>query len=139
MTPRHDRTIDGQPRTSRRSSTYDTEYLERDDHATELIRLLSVGLQVLTRLEFVVRQRLAATRTVVMGLYAGLRKRGTARSTTERLLKRFECLTLMIIQEECHRQSHRPPLSRVHQRILALLLFPLDIYTRLCPDAHTLL
>ncbi len=36
-------------------------YLERDDHATGLIRLLSVGLRVLTLLEFVVRQRLAVT------------------------------------------------------------------------------
>ena len=35
-------------------------YLERDDHATGLIRLLSIGLRVLTLLEFVARQRLAA-------------------------------------------------------------------------------
>jgi hypothetical protein len=37
-------------------------YLERGDHATSLIRQLSVGLRVLTLLEFVVRQRLAAAR-----------------------------------------------------------------------------
>ena len=41
--------------------------LERDDHATGLIRLLSVGLRVLTRLECVVRQRLAAARTALVG------------------------------------------------------------------------
>ena len=35
-------------------------YLEREDHVTGLIRLLSVGLRVLTLLEFVVRRRLAA-------------------------------------------------------------------------------
>src|SRR5262245_1140010 len=35
-------------------------YLEREDHVTGLIRLLSVGLRVLTLLEFVVRCRLAA-------------------------------------------------------------------------------
>jgi transposase len=46
-------------------------YLERDDHATGLIRLLSVGLRVLTVLECVVRQRLAAAGTVLAGLYAG--------------------------------------------------------------------
>ena len=38
-------------------------YLERDDHATGLLRLLSIGLRVLTRREFVVRQRLAAAHT----------------------------------------------------------------------------
>ncbi len=52
-------------------------YLERDDHATGLIRLLSVGLRVLTLLEFVVRRRLAAARTALAGLYAGNPKRAT--------------------------------------------------------------
>jgi transposase len=43
-------------------------YLQRDDHAIGLIRLLSVGLRVLTLLEFVVRQGLAAARTTLAGL-----------------------------------------------------------------------
>ena len=42
--------------------------LERDDHATGLIRLWSVGWRVLTLLEFVVRQQLAAARTGLIGL-----------------------------------------------------------------------
>jgi transposase len=111
-------------------------YLERDDHATGLIRLLSVGLRVVTLLEFIVRQRLAAARTVLAGLYAGNPKRATAGPTTERLLKRFEGLTLTIIQEGRRRRSHLTPLSRVQRRILALLNFPVDIYTRRCPDSH---
>jgi transposase len=110
--------------------------VERDDHATGLIRLLSVGLRVLTVLEFVVRQRLAAARTALVGLYAGNPKRATARPTTERLLKRFEGLTLTIIREGRRWRSHLTPLSRVRRRILALLDFPVDIYTRLCPDSH---
>ena len=111
-------------------------YLERDDHATGLIRLLSVGLRVLTRLEFVVRQRLAAARTVLVGLYTGNPKRATARPTTERLLKRFEGLTLTLIREGRRWRYHLTPLSRVHRRILALLDFPVAIYTRLCLDSH---
>jgi len=111
-------------------------YLERDEHATGLIRLLSVGLRVLTLLEFVVRQRLAAERTVLAGLYAGNPKRATARPTTERLLERFQGLTLTIIWEGRRRRYHLTPLSRVQRRILALLNFPVDIYTRLCPDSH---
>jgi transposase len=110
--------------------------LERDDHATGLIRLLSVGLRVLTRLESVVRRRLAAARTALAGLYAGNPKRATARPTTERLLERFEGLTLTIIREGRRRRSHLTPLSQVQRRILALLTFPVDIYTRLCPDSH---
>jgi transposase len=111
-------------------------YLEREDHATGLIRLLSVGLRVLTLLEFVVRQGLAAARTVLAGLYAGNPKRATARPTTERLLKRFEGLTLTIIREGRRRRYHLTPLSRVQRRILTLLDCPVDIYTRLCPDSH---
>ena len=111
-------------------------YLERDDHATGLIRLLSVGLRVLTLVEFVVRQCLAAARTTLAGLYAGNPKRATARPTTERLLNRFEGLTLTIIREGRRRRYHLTPLSRVQRRILTLLTFPVDIYTRLCPDSH---
>jgi transposase len=110
--------------------------LARDDQATGLIRLLSMGLRVLTRLECVIRRRLAAARTGLAGLYAGNPTRATARPTTERLLARLQGLTLTIIREGRRRRSHRTPLSPVQRRILALLNFPVDIYTRLCPDAH---
>lgn len=109
--------------------------LERDDHATGLIRRLSVGLPVLTWLECVVRQRLAAARTVLIGRYTGNPKRATARPTTERLLKRFEGLTLTIIREGRRWRYHLTPLSRVQRRILTLLKFPVDIYTKRCPDS----
>jgi len=74
-------------------------YLERDDHATGLIRLLSIGLRVLTLLEFGVRRRLATAKTTLAGLYVGNPKRATARPTAERLLEAFQGLTLTIIHE----------------------------------------
>ena len=111
-------------------------YLERDDHATGLIRLLSIGLRVLTLLEFGVRRRLAMAKTTLAGLYVGNPKRATAHPTAERLLEAFQGLTLTIIREGRRRRRHLTPLSRVHQRILALLDFSVDIYTRLCPDSH---
>lgn len=111
-------------------------YLERDDHATGLIRLLSLGLRVLTLLEFRVRQGLATAKTTLAGVYVGTPKRTTTRPTAERLLKVFQGLTLTIIREGRRRRRHLTPLSRVHQRILTLLDFPVDIYTRLCPDSH---
>ena len=92
-------------------------YLERDDHATGLIRLLSMGLRVLTRLEFVVRRRLAAAKPGLAGLYAGNPQRATARPTTERLLKAFQGLTLTLLRAGRRRRDHLPPLSRVQQRI----------------------
>jgi transposase len=110
--------------------------LERDDHVTGLIRLLSVGLRVLTRLECVVRQRLTAERTGRAGWSAGHPKRPTVRPTTARLLKRFQGVTLTIIRDGRRWRSHLTPLSRVQRRLLALLNFLVDIATRLCPDSR---
>jgi transposase len=106
-------------------------YLERDDHATGLIRLLSIGLRVLTRLEFGARRRLATDKTALAGLYVGNPTRATARPTAERLLEAFQGLTLTIIREGSRRRRHLTPLSRVQQRILALLDFPVDIRVHL--------
>jgi transposase len=111
-------------------------YLERDDQATGLIRLLSIGLRVLTLLEFVACRRLAAEQGVLAGLYAGNPKRATAHPTAERLLERFEGLTLTIIGEGQRWRFHLTPLSALQQRILTLLDFPIDISTRLCADFH---
>jgi transposase len=111
-------------------------YLERDDHATGLIRLLSIGLRVLTLLEFGVHRRLATAKTTRGGLYMGNPKRATARPTAERLLEAFQGLTLTIIREGRRRRYHLTPLSRVHRRILARLDFPVDTYTRLWADSR---
>jgi transposase len=97
---------------------------------------LSIGLRVLTLLEFGVRQRLARGKTRLKGLSVGNPKRATAHPTAERLLEAFQGLTLTIIREGRRRRRHLTPLSRVQQRMLVLLDFPVAIYTRLCPDAH---
>lgn len=110
--------------------------LERDDHATGLIRLLSIGLRVLTRLEFVARRRLVAEQRGLAGRYAGNPKRTTVRPTAERLLEVFQELTLTIIREGRNRYYHLTALSALQQWILALLDFPVDIYTWLCADSH---
>lgn len=110
-------------------------YLQRDDHATGLIRLLSIGLRVLTLLEFGVRRPLAAEGGKLSGLYAGNPKRATAQPTAERLLEAFQEITLTVMEEPQQIHRHLPPLSELQRRILALLEFPMDIYTRLC--AHS--
>jgi transposase len=106
-------------------------YVEREDHVTGLIRLLAVGLRVLTLLEFVVRRRLVADGGILAGIYTGQPTRATAEPTAERLLATFQEVTLTIIHEGRDTRWHLTPLSPVQQRILALLAFPLDIYTRL--------
>ncbi len=106
-------------------------YLERDDHATGLIRLLSIGLRVLTLLEFLVRRRLAQEQSQLTGLYAGNPKRATARPTAERLLAAFKGLTLTLIVEPNRHLRHLTPLSDLQHRILNLLDFSPEVYTRL--------
>lgn len=110
-------------------------YLQRDDHATGLIRLLSIGLRVLTLLEFVVRRGLKAQDEELAGLYAGNPKRVTTQPTAERLLEAFQEITLTVIREPKQIRRHLTVLSKLQQRILALLDFSSDIYTRLCADS----
>jgi transposase len=98
-------------------------YVERDDHATGLVRLLSIALRVLTLLEFVVRRRLAQEGAALAGLYAGNPKRATTHPTTERLLEAFQEITLTIVVEPHQTRRHMTALSALQQRVLALLEF----------------
>jgi transposase len=106
-------------------------YVQRDDHATGLIRLLSIALRVLTLLEFVGRRQLAAGGTKLAGLYAGNPRRETARPTAEHLLKAFEDITLTIVKGSQRIVRHMTALSPLQQCILALLGFSPELYTRL--------
>ena len=106
--------------------------MQRDDHATGLIRLLSIALRVLTLLEFVGRRQLATEGATLAGLYAGNPKRDTDRPTAERLLEAFQDITLIIIQEAQQTTRHVTALSPLQQRILEMLGFSSALYTKLC-------
>lgn len=106
-------------------------YLQRDERVKGLIRLLSLGLRVLTLLEFEVRRTLAATGEPLTGLSAGNPKRAIVRPTSEQLLRAFRGITLTVIEEPSQARWHVTPLSPLQQRILHLLGFSPDLYTRL--------
>ena len=110
-------------------------YVERDDHATGLVRLLSIALRVLTLLEFVVRRQLVQEGAALAGLYAGNPKRATTYPTTERLLEAFQEITLTMVVEPHQTRRHVTALSALQQRVLALLAFTPSIYTKLCGDS----
>ncbi len=110
-------------------------YVERDDHATGLVRLLSIALRVLTLLEFVVRRHLAQQGASLAGLYAGNPKRATTRPTTERVLEAFQEIFLTILVEPHQTRRHLTVLSALQQRVLALLEFSPTIYSHLCADS----
>ena len=108
-------------------------YVQRDDHAPGLIRLLSIGLRVLTLVEFVARRQLAAEGGKLSELYAGNAKRETARPTAERLLEAFQEVTLTVMQGANQTYRHLTVLSPLQERILEILGFSAAVYTRLCP------
>ncbi len=109
-------------------------YVQSDQRATGLVRLLSIGLRVLTLVEFSVRQCLADTKATVAGLYAGNPKRTTNRPTAEALLGAFQGIHLseVSIGQQLHR--HITPLSGVQQHLLALLDLSPALYDQLCAD-----
>lgn len=106
-------------------------YLTSTTRVKGLIRLLSMGLRVLTLVEFTVRQRLQARRETLAGLYPGNPKRATPQPTTEMMLQVFTGLTLVLLSQGELPTAHVTPLTPLQQRILDLLDVPQEIYTRL--------
>lgn len=92
-----------------------------------MVRLLSLGLRVLTLVKPGGLEALQANEEVLSGLCAGNPKRQTARPTTERLLKTFCEITLTVVHLPSQTIRHIMPLSLSQQRILALLGLPLSI------------
>lgn len=70
--------------------------LTSETRVTGLIRLLSIGLRVLTLVEFTVRQRLQQHGESLAGLYPANPKRATTRPSTEMMLRVFTGLTLVV-------------------------------------------
>jgi transposase len=106
-------------------------YLETDNRVIGLVRLLMIGLRVLTLLEFTARKQLQQEDAKLDGIYPGNPKRATERPTTEMMLRAFEGLTLTLITEANRTIAHITPLSPVQLRILQLFGFSSDIYLRL--------
>lgn len=112
-------------------------YLQREDHITGLIRLLSIGLRVLTLLEFQVRSSLKKNEEKLMGVYTGNPKRETSRPTAELILAAFKEITLILIEVKNEVYAHLTNLSPLQQRLLNLLGFPITIYTQLNGQSFT--
>jgi transposase len=110
-------------------------YLARDDHATGLVRLLTIALRVLTLLEGAARRRLAAEGTALAGLYAGQPTRATTRPTAERLLASFQPITLTLVQLPGQLVRHLTPLTPLQARILTLLECDPATYLSLTADS----
>src|SRR5262249_10214481 len=99
-------------------------YLQIDSRVAGLVHLLSLGLRVLTLVEYVMRRNLAAGGEKLRGVYAGQPGRGTSRPGAELLLAAFRGLDLRIVEADGVRYRTVSPLTAVQKRILKLLEIP---------------
>jgi transposase len=104
-------------------------YVQRDDHARGLIRLLTVALRLLVILEFVVRRSLAEQHETLPGLYDGNPQRRTTRPSAELLLSAFDHISLTTLRQAGRIVYQQlTPLNAVQVRILELLGLSPAIY-----------
>ncbi len=117
-------------------------FVKRDDQVIGLSRLLSLAVCILTLVEFTVRRQLEAEQTKIAGLFLDSARKETDRPTAERILQSFRKIILTRITLPNQIIYHITPLNPVQQRLLALLGFPPDLYSRLArtiPSDHQLL
>jgi transposase len=98
-------------------------FVQRDDQVVGLLNLLSLGLRLLTLIEFVVHRQLSQTQDTLRGLYRETPQKTTARPSTERLLKAFDQITLTIIEGDGKSYRHLPPLTPVQEKITTCKFF----------------
>jgi transposase len=102
-------------------------FLSRQDHVCGLIWLLTLGVRVLSVLEYAIRHQLTQEQTALAELYPDQEQRSTAQPTTERVLEAFGNLTLTVVELPGQVLHHLTPLSALHQRLLALAGLSPDI------------
>jgi transposase len=106
-------------------------FLQTDKHVIGLVRLLTIGLRVLTLIEFTARKNLQQLNSSLSGIYPGNPKRSTQRPTTEMMLQAFDGLTLTFLADPNSLSVFINSLSHTQERILQLLDFPSELYSRL--------
>ena len=95
-------------------------FVKRDDQIAGLTYLLTLGVRVLTLIEFVIRSSLPVDKAKLPNLHPENRKKETDKPTAERILKAFSNISLTIIRDAAGNEILRSltPLSAVQQAIL---------------------
>lgn len=106
-------------------------YVQREDHAQGLIHLLTLAARFLALGDYLAREALALTGETLMGVYAGNANRSTARPTTERMLKAFAGITLILWSQAGQCSTILTGFTHVHAQILAILGLPPSLFSAL--------
>ena len=103
-------------------------FVQRDDQVAGLTHLLTLGIRVLTLIEFVVHRSLKQDQAVLEGMYPGQPKKRTASPTVERVLQSFSNISLSIIHSGGQVIRHLTPLSDLQKDLLRRLGISLELY-----------
>ena len=108
-------------------------FVKRDDQIQGLTYLLTLGVRVLTVMEFILRRSLQQDQATLPGLHLENRQKQTDKPTAERVLKAFDKISLTIIKDAAGNEIRRwlTPLSTVQQDILYRLGLAPDLYWQL--------
>jgi len=108
-------------------------WVRLDHQIRGLTHLLTLGLRVLSTLEWALRDGLAHAQQQLSGLYPGNPNRRTAHPTALMVLKAFVRVepTLTLIRTPAGLQRHFPSLPPSLRRVLRCLGLPLTLYHRL--------
>ena len=107
--------------------------VKRDDQIEGLTYLLTLGVRVLTVMEFVLRHSLHNDQAKLPGLHPENRTKMTDTPTAERLLKAFSDVSLTIVKTAAGEEILRrlTPLSTLQQEILRRLGLGTSLYRQL--------
>ena len=108
-------------------------FVARDDQIEGLTYLLTLGVRVLTALEFVLRRALKNDQVHLPGVHPTNGKKMTDTPTAEQILKAFRGVSLSILTTAAGEEILRwlTPLSGLQQAILHRLGLPLPLYRQL--------
>jgi transposase len=108
-------------------------FVTLNDQIEGLTYLLTLGVRVLTVMEFVLRRSLRRAHATLPGLHSENKQKMTDKPTAERLLKAFSDVSLTIIKHTAGEEILRrlTPLSRLQEEILQRLGLSTALYRQL--------
>jgi transposase len=105
-------------------------YLQEEGRIQGLVHLLSLGLRVLTLLEWEVRERLRKEGKKLEGVYAGQPGRKTNRPSAELLLRALQSLSVSVVKVKETIHVLLTPLTAVQSWLLELWNLPSNLYEK---------
>ena len=106
-------------------------FVQRDDQVAGLTHLLTLGVRVLTLIEFVARRSLKQDQSALKGMYPGQPQKCTASPTVERILQSFSNISLSIIRSGGQVIRHLTSLSGLQKDLLRRIGISLELYQNL--------